>query len=74
MKQKHQQENDLISRAALIEFIRNVPIMKKYTNFMTLFIVWVNQQPTAYDLDEVTNKLEEAKLYSAIEIVKGGVK
>lgn len=71
---KHQQENDLISRAALIEFIRNVPVMKKYKNFMTLFVVWVNQQPTAYDIDEVTKQLEEAKLYSAIEIVKGGVK
>ena len=48
--------------------------MKKYKNFMTLFVVWVNQQPTAYDIDEVTKQLEEAKLYSAIEIVKDGVK
>ena len=48
--------------------------MKKYKNFMTLFTVWVNQQPTAYDIDEVTKRLEEAKLYSAIEIVKDGVK
>ena len=34
----------------------------------------IDAQPTAYDIDEVTKQLEEAKLYSAIEIVRGGVK
>lgn len=50
--------SDLISRKALIEFISGAPYMIEHDNLRTIVINWIEQQPTAYDIDKVIEQLQ----------------
>ena len=63
--------SDLISRKAFLDFIESVPFLLEHQNLKTIVIDWIKQQPTAYDVDKVVEKLEEGS-YETIDAVCGG--
>lgn len=73
--------SDLISRQAFLDFIESVPFLLEHQNLKAIVIDWIKQQPTAYDVDKVVERLGKIKVIGtypydvvkeAIEIVKGG--
>lgn len=74
--------SDLISRQAFLDFIESVPFLLEHQNLKAIVIDCIKQQPTAYDVDKVVERLDKllgdnwrvsAELYDKIiEIVKGG--
>lgn len=55
--------SDLISRSTLLDFLDSVPFLVERPIFKFLVENWVEQQPTAYDVDEVVEKLDKASDY-----------
>lgn len=55
-------QNDLISRSAFIEFVKNLP--KTENGYSSEYdeneiLHYINEQPTAYDVEKVVEQLDE---------------